>query len=120
HLETSMSSTEIQRRPPPPPPPQKRPAVEANAFLVPDRRPLGQILIERGVVGPDQLAEALVAQKIEDERVGLTLVRLGYCSAWDVCQGLAQQFGLTARESIKPAEVQDALVEQLPITYAKA
>ena len=114
-----MSSTEIQRRPPPLPPP-KRPAAEATAFLVPDRRPLGQILIERGAVGPDQLAEALVAQKIEDERVGLTLVRLGYCSAWDVCQGLAQQFGLPALESIKPTEIQDVLVERLPITYAKA
>ncbi|MCX4242949.1 GspE/PulE family protein [Paraliomyxa miuraensis] len=88
--------------------------------LRPDSRPLGELLIERGFVSPDQLAEALSVQHLEDERVGETLVRLKHCSDWQVCQALAQQFGLPALESLPAAEIEDELVEQLPIAYARA
>lgn len=87
--------------------------------LRPDARPIGEILVEHGFVGPEQLAEALSAQHLEDERVGETLVRLKYASDWQICQALAQQFGMPCRESIKAEEVQDELVEELPISYAR-
>jgi general secretion pathway protein E len=102
------------------PPVKAEAAVEESVELAADRRPIGQILIERGFLGPEQLAEALAAQKIENERIGVTLARLNYCSEWQVCQALAQQFGLPCIETMKPDDVQDELVEELPITYAKS
>jgi general secretion pathway protein E len=37
-----------------------------------------------------------------------------------VCRALAQQFGLQARESIEINEIEDELVERLPIQYARS
>jgi len=88
--------------------------------LRPRGRPIGELLIEMGVVGVEALAEGLAAQHLEGERIGETLVRLKHCSEWDVCRALAQQFGLSARENIEIGEVQDELVERLPIQYARA
>ncbi|MBA3548993.1 MAG: type II secretion system ATPase GspE [Nannocystis sp.] len=88
--------------------------------LRPRGRPIGELLIEMGVVSVEALAEGLAAQHLEGERIGETLVRLKHCSEWDVCRALAQQFGLGARENIEIGEVQDELVERLPIQYARA
>jgi general secretion pathway protein E len=88
--------------------------------LRPRGRPIGELLIEMGVVQVEALAEGLAAQHLEGERIGETLVRLKHCSEWDVCRALAQQFGLAARENIEIGEVQDELVERLPIQYARA
>ena len=88
--------------------------------LRPRGRPIGELLIEMGVVGAEGLAEGLAAQHLEGERIGETLVRLKHCSEWDVCRALAQQFGLSARENIEIGDVQDELVERLPIQYARA
>ncbi len=85
----------------------------------PDRRPIGQILIESGAIGPDALAEALAAQHLEDERIGQTLVRLQHCTPWGLCQALARQFGLDCVEKVEEREIDDALIEQLPLGYSK-
>ena len=85
----------------------------------PDPRPLGEILIEMGAVGNEALAEALSVQHLEDERVGETLVRLKHTSEWNVCQALAQQFGLPCEESLLAENIDDELVERLPISYAR-
>jgi general secretion pathway protein E len=88
--------------------------------LRPDPRPLGEIMIERGFTDPAALAEALSVQHLEGERVGETLVRLKHCSDWQVCQALAQQFGLPPLESLAAIEIDDELAERLPIGYARA
>ncbi len=85
----------------------------------PDPRPVGEILVEAGFVTPEQLAEALSAQHLEDERVGETLVRLKHASAWQVCQALARQFGMPCLETMKHDDVEDELVESLSIGYAR-
>ena len=86
----------------------------------PESRLLGQILIEMGAIGPDGLAEALSIQHLDDERVGEALVRIKACSDWDICRALARQFGLPALQSIDAEEIDDRLVETLPISYARA
>ena len=83
-------------------------------------RPLGELLIEMGVCTVEGLAEGLQAQHLENEKLGETLVRLKHCSEWDVTRALARQFGLAARENVDITEIQDELVEQLPIQYARA
>ena len=106
--------------PPPPPPAPAAAQQSASALgLRPDSRPLGEILIERGFVTPEALAEGLSVQHLEDERLGETLVRLKHCSDWQVCQALGQQFGFPALEKLKATDVDDELVEVLPIAYAR-
>lgn len=113
-------------KPPPPPPGRGRaPSGEAKPpqslkIRRPDTRPLGEIMIENGAIGPDALKEGLAVQHLEDERIGETLVRLKHCSEWDVCQALAGQFALPSRENIDIAEVDDELIERLSIRYARA
>jgi general secretion pathway protein E len=82
-------------------------------------RPLGELLLEAGAISPEQLAEALSAQHLENERVGETLVRLEHCTEWDICIALGKQFGLPVREFVGDDVVQDVLIESLPIGYAR-
>jgi general secretion pathway protein E len=82
-------------------------------------RPLGELLLEAGAISPEQLAEALAAQHLENERVGETLVRLQHCTEWDICVALGKQFGLPVREFVGDDVVQDVLIESLPIGYAR-
>ncbi len=86
----------------------------------PDARLIGEILLEMGAVTPEGLAEALSAQHLENERVGETLVRLKHASDWDVTQALARQFGLPCQDSAVTDQIDDALVERLPIGYARS
>ncbi len=54
---------------------------------------LGEILIARGAVTADDVAQALSARK-PGERLGEALVRLGFANARDVARALAEQTGL--------------------------
>src|SRR5689334_4123505 len=99
--------------PSPPPGPAAAPASHGPAllgtqpgFLAPqpaptprrERRPIGELLLEANAITPEQLAEALAAQHLDNERVGETLVRLQHCTDWDVCVALGKQFDLPVRE----------------------
>ena len=116
--------TSAKPPPPPPgkakPPPPPAPAAGASAIRRPDTRPLGEIMIENGAIGPDALKEALAVQHLEDERLGETLVRLKHCSEWEVCKALAAQFALPCRENMDIAQVDDELIERLSIRYARS
>ena len=92
----------------------------APVGMRPQARPLGELLIAMRALNAEALAEGLAAQHLEGERIGETLVRLKHCSEWDVCRALAQQFGLPARESVELPEIEDELVERLPIQYARS
>ena len=61
-----------------------------------DRRLIGEILIERGLVTPAQLSEALRTQgsQAHPEYVGEILVRLGYVAEIDIVIALVLQCNL--------------------------
>jgi general secretion pathway protein E len=84
-----------------------------------ERRLLGELLLEQGTITPEQLAEALAAQHLDNERVGETLVRLDHCQEADITRALGRQFALPLRLDLEDDEIQDKLVEQLPIGYAR-
>ncbi len=86
----------------------------------PDPRSIGEILLTMGAVSAEGLAEALSSQYLEGERVGEALVRLEHCKPWDICQALAKQYALPALASLDPEDVEDELVERLPIQFARA
>ena len=58
------------------------------------KKPLGQILLDKGLVKQGQLDEALKVQKNTTEQLGRILVELGYVSEKDVLRGHAEQLGI--------------------------
>ncbi|MBX6378520.1 MAG: hypothetical protein IRY95_08225, partial [Clostridia bacterium] len=55
----------------------------------PERRRLGEALVEAGAITPHQLSAALDVQRREGGRLGEILVRLGYISELDLATTLA-------------------------------
>jgi type IV pilus assembly protein PilB len=56
-------------------------------------KPLGQILVERGVINNSQLKEALEAQKAKGGLIGEVIVSLGFAKEEDIAYCLSLQFG---------------------------
>src|SRR5712691_7331489 len=68
-------------------------------------RPLGQILIESGLITEPQLEEALREQEERGGRLGELLFARGWVSAIDLRDALAEQHGLDLRvEAPAPLE----------------
>ncbi len=86
----------------------------------PDGRQLGEILLDTTSMTAEQLAEALAVQHLEDERVGETLVRLHHCTEREVCDALGRQFGLPTIAIVAESDIDDELVEELPIGFARS
>ncbi|MDN5346857.1 MAG: type pilus assembly protein PilB [Clostridia bacterium] len=58
------------------------------------RRRLGDLLVETGLLTPSQLERALQEQKRTGERLGKILVRLGFLSERDILEALEFQLGI--------------------------
>ena len=55
-------------------------------------KPLGQILMERGVIDNSQLEQALKAQKQGGELIGEIIVKMGFAKEEDIAHCLSLQF----------------------------
>jgi general secretion pathway protein E len=65
--------------------------------------PLGQILIERGLIAPEDLDRALELQRERrGEKVGKILVDMGYLAQRDLLAALSQQLGLPVAQIAGP------------------
>ena len=60
----------------------------------PVSRQLGEILIENGVIGPLDLEQALIQQRISGEFLGRTLVKMGLAQDQDIIDALGMQAGM--------------------------
>ena len=69
------------------------------------KKRLGEILIQRGAVTPEQLEQALQAQRSEKALLGEILLRLGYVRPAELGKVLAEQHGVpfVALESEEPS-----------------
>lgn len=84
------------------------------------KRPLiGQILIEKHALTPAQLEEGLRLQKEQGGKIGEILVRLKVLTEDAVLEALSQQWQLPYRSSLDPKEIELALAEKVPISFAK-
>src|SRR5271169_3608843 len=73
-----------------------------------------EILIRRGVIGPDQLKEAQRAGgAVED-----SLVKLGYAEAEDIIKAKAEQHGLPFIE-LREIEIPPSVIELVPESLAR-
>ena len=73
------------------------------------RKRIGDILVESGVVTPEQLQEALTRQRKTRERLGRVLVEMRVATERQIAQALADQLGLRfvtlASQRIDPAVI---------------
>ena len=77
-------------------------------------RPLGELLIERGLISPVELEDALGVQKQEGGRLGEILFERGCVSALDLRDALAEQHGLDLRVERPPTgRIQPTPAERL-------
>ena len=77
-----------------------------------------QILIKKGILGPDQVSEAVSMQQTSGIKLADAIVRLGYASIDEVMTAMAEQFGM---EYIHLEEVQipNAVIQLVPESVAR-
>ncbi|MDP3972015.1 MAG: GspE/PulE family protein [Candidatus Nanopelagicales bacterium] len=81
--------------------------------------PLGEVLLRRGVITPDQLAGAIVQQAGSGLRLGELLVDLGVVDERQVTAALATQLGLPVAD-LSRYEADPSLAGLLPETLARS
>ena len=94
---------------------QPEAADAADAESVPRRsgRPLGELLVGRGLVSEEQLSEALLKQTASGKRLGNLLVELDLLGERALTDVLAEQLGLTVVD-LSRTEIDPTVVELLP------
>ena len=90
----------------------------ATSFRLSTRR-LGEILIERGKLTPDQVQVALGSQLDPRERLGQTVIRLGLMTEADVVEVLGEQFSLPIADAERLGRADRAVVQLLPESLAR-
>ena len=87
-------------------------AAEPEVVVVPSGRPLGELLVGRGLVTEEQLNEALTQQKASGKRLGNILVELGFLRERILTGVLAEQLGLAVVD-LSRAEIDPEVVALL-------
>jgi type IV pilus assembly protein PilB len=75
--------------------------------------PLGELLVNRGLVTEEQLKEALVSQTGSGKRLGVILVELDLLSERALVEVLAEQLHLEVVD-LRNAEIDQSLVDKIP------
>ncbi len=88
------------------------------SFRLSTRR-FGELLIERGWITTEQLAQALRSRQDPRERLGQTLVRLGFLKERDVTELLGDQFSLPVVEAERLSLADPAAVQLVPEHLAR-
>ena len=74
---------------------------------------IGSILLERGLIGEEQLEQAIVDQNRTGERLDHVLVRLGFVSSAAVLEAIGHQFALPIVD-LNAIEVDEEVLRLLP------
>ncbi len=99
--------------PPAPAPPAPEAAPEPAADARPASRPLGELLVGRGLVSEENLREALTKQTASGKRLGNLLVELDLLDERALTDVLAEQLGLAVVD-LSRAEIDPEVVALLP------
>jgi general secretion pathway protein E len=74
-----------------------------KAPIASEIRPLGQLLLDRGVISEEDLKNALTLQKERPDKLGRILIDLGYVGERDIVQTLSQQLNVEVFSGEYPA-----------------
>ncbi|MEZ4216694.1 MAG: type II secretion system ATPase GspE [Myxococcota bacterium] len=83
------------------------------------RLDLGDVLLRTTRLDADQLAEARRLQAETGERLADVLIEEGMVSADELLVAFSEQLGLPLRTSLAPDEIDDTLLQHVPIGFAK-
>ncbi|MDM7321150.1 MAG: general secretion pathway protein GspE, partial [Fervidobacterium sp.] len=73
---------------------------------------LGDVLIEKGIITPTELQNALELQKELRKPLGEVLIQLGYCTWDDIVKALAEQYEIQA--CVGEVKINDEFVKSFP------
>jgi type IV pilus assembly protein PilB len=79
---------------------------------------LGELLVERGIIKPQQLEKALAAQKERGGLIGEVIVELGFAKEEDIAQALTAQYGFPYLP-LANYEINAQLTEIVPLRVAR-
>jgi hypothetical protein len=82
-------------------------------------RRLGDLLVEAGRVGADELAQALRAQRVSGGTLGTHLVRLGHLSEEELGEALSQLYGVPRASRADLLGAPESLIETLSPEFAR-
>jgi hypothetical protein len=75
---------------------------------------LGDMLVGRGIITPQQLEEALKSQVIFGGRIGTNLIELGYVEEEVLARVLAEKFGVPFAEPRQLSDISPEIIALLP------
>ena len=78
---------------------------------------IGQMLIEQGVITPEQLEAGLNEQKKTGDFICMTLVKLGFSSEERIFTILSQQLKIPYIK-LKEVDIKPAVIEKVPAKFA--
>jgi type IV pilus assembly protein PilB len=79
---------------------------------------LGEILLQKGYVHPEQVTEALELQKIKPHRLGEVLLDLGYVEEEHILEALSEQFGIPIElDLLQQGDM--SLITKVPINFIR-
>src|SRR5262245_12084537 len=79
---------------------------------------LGKFLVGRGIVGPEQLAEAQAISKKDNGKVHEILIKQGYASGEQVMQAMADMLGYEFFD-LRDVPIPPSVVELVPESVAR-
>lgn len=82
------------------------------------KRRIGEILMQRRVITPDQLNAALVAQSLTGQKIGQVLIQSGYINEEQLLRALATHHQVSAW-FLDREMPQSSAVEKLPISFCE-
>src|SRR4030043_1378952 len=83
-----------------------------------EKKRLGDILIQAGMVNPDQLSKAVESQRKTKERLGKCLIRLGFITEENLIKTLAHQLKLNY-VNLKEEKIDRSLAKLIPDKVAR-
>ena len=87
-------------------------------MTLPTTKSLGEVLIENGVIGPLDLEQALVQQRISGEFLGRTLVKMGLAQDQDIIDALGMQAGMD-KVSLSKMTIKEEIIRTISADIAR-
>jgi type IV pilus assembly protein PilB len=81
-------------------------------------KPLGELLIEQGIINSAQLDKCLGIQKEKGGLIGEILIENGYCKEEDVAQALTVQYGFPFLP-LSNYEISPDIINTIPVKFAR-
>jgi CheY-like chemotaxis protein len=78
------------------------------------KMPLGELLVESGIITVKTLERALVRQQSSGKRLGTVLDEMGVMNQEELIEALAQQFGFETVRNTSSRAISDALLQLIP------